>query len=338
MVIIHKDDSVYNIDKGDPALIWYGHYSFKFRQILYKENISHRIIDYIDRPDYGEDNWKGDYFVGRFGQEITDKNSHSLNFDMLYDYYGEKMWPNKKAYYYYDDKVRQYELLERYGIHIPSIICNDLDELLNNTSVGTVVKSAYGAGGESSFYIWNQEHLNHIEEYISNCYNSEDFFPCIVQEYIDHDYEYHIFSTFDEIYGYKKKILKEYVMPTSFPYNNVSTWTGFTYMNIGGGSYDAEYKALNERELEDFIEFVVDIKTELNTPNLKFDIVNGKVFEFSYLYNDTMQITDIINQGNYLSYDLKSNSFINRNYGSGGLSHWNYLQTKSILRHLGIIK
>ena len=95
---------------------------------------------------------------------------------------------------------------------------------------------------------------------------------------------------------------------------------------------------MNERELEDFIEFVVDIKTELNTPNLKFDIVNGKVFEFSYLYNDTIQITDIINQGNYLSYDLKSNSFINRNYGSGELSYWNYLQTKSILRHLGIIK
>ena len=127
-------------------------------------------------------------------------------------------------------------------------------------------------------------------------------------------------------------------MPTTFPYNNVSSWTDFTYKDINGGIYDPEYKALNERELEDFIEFVVDIKSELNTPNLKFDIVNGKVFEFSYLYNDTMQITDLVKQNNYLSYDLKSNSFININYDSKGLSHWNYLQTKSILRHLGIIK
>ena len=350
MVIIHKDDSVYNIDKGDPALIWYGHYSFKFRQILYKENISHRIIDYIDRPDYGEDNWKGDYFVGRFGQEITDKNSHSLNFDMLYDYYGEKMWPNKKAYYYYDDKVRQYELLERYGIHIPSIICNDLDELLNNTSVGTVVKSAYGAGGESSFYIWNQEHLNHIEEYISNSYNSENFFPCIIQEYIDYDWEYIIFSTGDEIYGYKKNVLKKYSSPNSFPYNfpNEGTWDQFEYLRpveeserlsvgrIYGKRYNPEHIVLDEKELNpDLIQFILNIKNELNTPNLKFDMINGKVFEFSYLYSDTMSMIPKANNL-YTVYNSEFNSFGERERGN--ISYWKRLQTKSVLKHLGIIK
>ena len=212
MVIIYKDSSAYTPFQYERIL---GFYSSKFEFLLNKENISYRIINYRHPPfgvsdnfeDY--DDWKGDYFVARFGHELSDKEYHSKNYDVIYDYYGENMWPNKQTYYYYDDKVRQYELLKKYDRHIPSVICNNLDELLNDVSVGTVVKSTYGAGGSSCFYIWEKEHLNHIEEYISNSYNSENFFPCIIQEYIDYDWEYIIFSTGDEIYGYKKNILKK---------------------------------------------------------------------------------------------------------------------------------
>ena len=357
MVIIYKDSSAYKPDRNQKLLSFY---SSKFELILKEENnllqslgkktIDYRIIDYRHPPfgvsdnfeDY--DDWKGDYFVARFGHELSDKKYHSKNYDVIYDYYGENMWPNKQTYYYYDDKVRQYELLKKYDRHIPSVICNNLDELLNDVSVGTVVKSTYGAGGSSCFYIWEKEHLNHIEEYISNSYNSEKFFPCIIQEYIDYDWEYIIFSTGDEIYGYKKNILKKYSSPNSFPYNFPieGSWDQFKYLKpvddgrSWGEPYDPEHIVLDEKELNpDLIQFILNIKNELNTPNLKFDMINGKVFEFSYLYPDSMAMipsSDLL----YTVYNSEFNSFGEKERHD--LYSWKHLQHRAVLKHLGIIK
>jgi len=348
MVIIYKDSSAYTPLQYERIL---GSYSSKFEFLLNKENIPYRIIDYRHPPfgvsdnfkDY--DDWKGDYFVARFGHELSDKEYHSKNYDVIYDYYGENMWPNKQTYYYYDDKVRQYELLKKYDRHIPSVICNNLDELLNDVSVGTVVKSTYGAGGSSCFYIWEKEHLNHIEEYISNSYNSEKFFPCIIQEYIDYDWEYIIFSTGDEIYGYKKNILKKYSSPNSFPYNFPieGAWDQFKYLKpvddgrSWGEPYDPEHIVLDEKELNpDLIQFILNIKNELNTPNLKFDMINGKVFEFSYLYAETMCMISTLKNNLYTVYNSEFNSFEEKEKGK--LSHWKRIQAKTVLKHLGIIK
>lgn len=348
MVIIYKDSSAYLPLQSERIL---GFYSSKFEFLLNKENISYRIIDYRHPPfgvsdnfkDY--DDWKGDYFVARFGHELSDKEYHSKNYDVIYDYYGENMWPNKQTYYYYDDKIRQYELLKKYDRHIPSVICNNLDELLSDVSVGTVVKSTYGAGGSSCFYIWEKEHLNHIEEYISNSYNSEKFFPCIIQEYIDYDWEYIIFSTGDEIYGYKKNVLKKYSSPNSFPYNFPieGAWDQFQYLKpvddgrSWGEPYDPEHIVLDEKELNpDLIQFILNIKNELNTPNLKFDMINGKVFEFSYLYADTMSMIPTLNNNLYTVYNSEFNSFEEK--GIGNISHWKWVQAKTVLKHLGIIK
>ena len=193
MVIVHRDHGVYSFDESVPfhKKILSEFYHSKFEKTLKSNNIPYIITDY---EDYDED-LVGDYFVGRFAHAHSDTELHSKYFDKLYDYYGEKMWPNQKAYYYYDDKVRQYELLKKYGINVPSITCNDLDELLKNVTIGMVIKSTYGAGSESTFYVWKKEHLDNIEEYISNCYNSENLFPCHVQEYINTEYEKKIVIT-----------------------------------------------------------------------------------------------------------------------------------------------
>ena len=130
MVIVHRDHGVYSFDESVPfhKKILSEFYHSKFEKTLKSNNIPYIITDY---EDYDED-LVGDYFVGRFAHAHSDTELHSKYFDKLYDYYGEKMWPNQKAYYYYDDKVRQYELLKKYGIHVPSVTCNDLDELLKN--------------------------------------------------------------------------------------------------------------------------------------------------------------------------------------------------------------
>ena len=204
MVILHKDHGVYQIpdDLNKQTTLLNKFYYLKFEKILKSKNIPYKLGYY--------ENYEGDYYIGRFAHAIPDKELHSEYFDDLYDYYGENMWPNKKAYYYYDNKIRQYELLEKYGIQVPSVICNDLDELLKNVTLGTVIKSTYGAGSESTFYVWAKEHLDNMEEYISQCYNSENFFPCQVQEYIDVEYEYQIFISDNELYGMKQKQNKEY--------------------------------------------------------------------------------------------------------------------------------
>ena len=317
MVIVHKDHEVYSLDESVQTAkkIISGFYHSKFKKLLKSNNISYIVTDYEDYDDL-----VGDYFVGRFAHALPDKELHSKYFDELYDYYGEKMWPNKKAYYYYDDKVRQYELLKKYGIHVPSVTCNNLDELLKNVTVGTVIKSTYGAGSESTFYVWKKEHLDNIEEYISNCYNSEDFFPCQIQEYINTEYEKKIVITNDEIYGIKQKLDIGWDNPNDFPFNlGDEHWA-----NRKGNRLES----LNESEFG-LLDTIMDIKTELNTPNLKFDIIDEKVIEFTYMYGELLPQTP-----RYMYFDVNSKSFEEKVMS---INEFAYKQSNSVLKHLGIV-
>ena len=319
MVIVHRDHGIYGLDETVQTYkkIINGFYHSKFEKLLKSNNISYIITDY---EDYDED-LVGDYFVGRFAHALPDKELHSKCFDELYEYYGENMWPNQKAYYYYDDKVRQYELLERYGIHVPSIICNDLDELLKNVTLGTVIKSTYGAGSESTFYVWEKEHLDNIEEYISNCYNSENFFPCQVQEYINTEYEKKIVITNDEIYGIKQKLDIGWNSPNDFPFN----YGDEHWANRKGNKIES----LNESEFG-LLDTIIDIKTELNIPNLKFDIINEKVIEFTYMYGELLPETF-----RYMYFDMNTKFFEEKVVS---INEFAYKQPNSVLKHLGIIK
>ena len=319
MVIVHRDHGIYGLDETVQTYkkIVMGFYHSKFEKTLKSNNIPYIITDY---EDYDED-LVGDYFVGRFAHALIDKELHSKCFDKLYDYYGEKMWPNKKAYYYYDDKVRQYELLEKYGIQVPSVTCNDLDELLKNVTIGTVIKSTYGAGSESTFYVWEKEHLDNIEEYISNCYNSENFFPCQVQEYISTEYEKKIVITNDEIYGIKQKLDVGWNSPNDFPFNDGDEH----WANRKGNKVES----LNKTEFG-LLDTIIDIKTELNIPNLKFDIINEKVIEFTYMYGEILPETF-----KYEYFDMNNKSFKEKVVS---VNEFAYKQPNSVLKHLGIIE
>ena len=318
MVIVHRDHGIYSLENTVQTYrkILQGFYHSKFKKTLKSNNIPYIITDY---EDYSDD-LVGDYFVGRFAHAHSDTKLHSKYFDKLYDYYGENMWPNKKAYYYYDDKVRQYELLKKYGIHVPSIICNGLDELLKNVTLGTVIKSTYGAGSESTFYVWKKEHLDNIEEYISNCYNSENFFPCQIQEYINTEYEKKIVITNDEIYGIKQKLDVGWNNPNDFPFN----YGDEHWANRKGNKVES----LDENEFG-LLDTIIDIKTELNIPNLKFDIINEKVIEFTYMYGELLPETF-----KYEYFDMNTKSFEEKVVS---VNDFAYKQPNSVLKHLGII-
>jgi hypothetical protein len=328
MVIVHEDNGCYGLSENTPTINkkLLDFYHLKFKKTLKSNNIPYVVMDY---EDYGDD-LVGNYFVGRFAQNLDDMKLHSKYFDKLYEYYGENMWPNQKAYYYYDDKVRQYELLEKYGICVPSITCNDLEELLKNVTTGTVIKSTYGAGSDSTFYVWKKEHLDNIEGYISNSYNSEDFFPCQVQEYIDVEYEYKIVITHDEIYGNKYKLLKEWNRPNDFPFNYGGEHWAERVVQENTGNQILNLSLIPDEFDSKVLESIMDIKRELNTPNLKFDILDNKVLEFTYIYGE-LQITD----WKYYSFDLESKSFDKKVVSFNDFA---YKQSNSVLKHLGIIK
>jgi hypothetical protein len=328
MVILHKDNSIYEVGEDLPTLSKSLHqfYYLKFEKILQKHNVPYKLVDY--------ENYDGDYFIGRFAHAIPDKELHSKCFDNLYDYYGEKMWPNKKAYYYYDNKIRQYELLEKYGLHVPSVTCNDLDELLKNVTVGTVVKSTHGAGSESIFYVWEKEHLDNLEIYISDITSKDwidnNFFPCQIQEYIDVEYEYKMVITHDEVYGVKQKLLKDWESPNNFPFNyGGEHWTTRVTKEKSGNQLHTISLTPDEFNFE-LIESMIDIQKELNTPNLKFDFLGNKATEFTYMYGE-MPMTS----WKYNSCNLDSKSFEERVVS---LNEFSYKQPNSVLKHLGIIK
>ena len=193
--------------------------------------------------------------------------------------------------------------------------------MLKNVTLGTVIKSTYGAGSESTFYVWKKEHLDNIEEYISNCYNSENFFPCQIQEYINTEYEKKIVITNDEIYGDKQKLDIGWDNPNDFPFN----YGDEHWANRKGNKIES----LNESEFG-LLDTIIDIKTELNTPNLKFDIINEKVIEFTYMYGELLPETF-----RYMYFDMNTKFFEEKVVS---INEFAYKQPNSVLKHLGIIK
>ena len=321
MIVLHRDNEIYQIptDLNKQSTLLHKFYHKKFIDLFESKNISYKLIDY--------ENYDGEFYIGRFAHALQDKKVHSLCFDKLYNHYGEKMWPNKKSYYYYDDKVKQYELLKKYNIHHSSVTCTNMKGLLENISVGKVVKSTYGAGSESTFYVWKSEHLKDIEKFVSQCYNHEDFFPCQIQDYIDVEYEYQIFISDNQLYGVKQKLNKKFDHPLSFPHptnTNKNHWVGRNQKLI--------IEDLEQDDLDvEFINKLIDIKKYLNTPNIKFDIIDNKVLEFTYLYGSTFPIT-YKTKHNY--YDLLDGKWKEKPIS---LNEWAYKQETSVLKHLGII-
>ena len=321
MIVLHRDNEIYQIptDLNKQSTLLHKFYHKKFIDLFESKNISYKLIDY--------ENYDGEFYIGRFAHALQDKKVHSLCFDKLYNHYGEKMWPNKKSYYYYDDKVRQYELLKKFDIHAPSVVCNNVKGLIQTSPLNKVVKSTYGAGSESSFFMWKPEHLKDIQKFISECYNWEDFFPCLVQEYIEVEYEYQIFISDNQLYGFKQKTNTSFEEPNSFPHiKNVTKkhWVGRGEKPLVKDIKPTDFS-------DEFIQKLITIQKELNTPNIKFDIMDNKVLEFSYIYGATFPIT-YKTKHNY--YDLLDGKWKEKPIS---LNEWAYKQQTSVLKHLGII-
>jgi hypothetical protein len=177
--------------------------------------------------------------------------------------------------------------------------------------------------------VWKKEHLDNVEEYISHCYNSGNFFPCQVQEYISTEYEKKIVITNDEIYGIKQKLDIGWDNPNDFPFNLGDEHWAERVVQENTGNQILNLSLIPDEFDSKVLESIMGIKRELNTPNLKFDILDNKVLEFTYIYGE-LQITD----WKYYSFDLESKSFDKKVVSFNDFA---YKQSNSVLKHLGII-
>ena len=74
---------------------------------------------------------------------------------------------------------------------------------------------------------------------------------------------------------------------------------------------------------------MIRIKKELNTPNLKFDIMDNKILEFCYVYGEILPGKDY-----YISYDYHNNKF---NKVNTSIPDFLNKQQKSILKYFKLI-
>ncbi len=165
-----------------------------------------------------------------------------------------------------------------------------------------------------------------MEKYILGCNlpNIKPFFPCIITEYIDVDYEYKIIITHDEIYGVKVRQFKDFETPNMFPHN-------IDYEKVHWGLRDVPPTLpMEEKDYDlELLNIIRDIKKELNTPNLKFDIMGNKIIEFSYIYGELLPL-----YSEYCYYDLIEETF---KYKKTSIREFSNKQNYSVLKHFGII-
>ena len=150
MVIIHKDTH-YEISNSADRVVQdlHGWYHPKFVELCQQHNIEYELVEY---EGYG------DIFIGRFAQDKDDTEQHSQVYPKLQEHHGDNIWPNQTTYDYFENKVKQFELIdEKYRPY--AIVCNNFDELLENVEVGKIVKSSKGAGAESTFYLYDEQFL-----------------------------------------------------------------------------------------------------------------------------------------------------------------------------------
>ncbi len=318
MVIIHKDTH-YKVSNNADRVVQdlHGWYHPKLVELCQQHNIDYQLVEY---EGYG------DIFIGRFAQDKDNMEQHSKVYSKLQEYHGDNIWPNKKTYEYFEDKIKQFELIdERYRPY--AIVCNNFDELLENVEVGTVVKSSKGAGSESTFYLYDEQFLQKeiLEQLIGESLpNGESFFPCFVMDYIDVEFEHRIVITEDEIYGCKLRQFKEWDSPTNFPHNIDYLQTEW-YKRPQPNMIGLEEKDFSKGLLRE----IIRIKKELNTPNLKFDILDNKILEFSYVYGELFPMKTY-----YISYDYHNDTF---NKKKTTISEFKNKQQTSILKYFKLI-
>jgi hypothetical protein len=308
MIYIHKD-------------IIYTKPYYKFiERILDKKRIPNTIIDahdldFVNSLDIKDD----DVLIAMFKHDKEDLIKTQIVFPILTKKF-KTMFPSEESYYYYDDKLKQYEFMLENNIpclETHYVNCKDDIEKLN-MNFPIVTKKIWGAGAEQVNYFETLDSV--VDDETTRNWTEESIYPCLVQKYEDIDYDLRVVIIGKKIFLHKRihnwKTGNKDNFPYGMPPNPREKILKYRYPPY----QDPELKPCSDSELLSLVDLVTKLynlqETKLNIKHMAWDVVNGKVIEFSYISEDSLFKK---------YYDLDKNKICNLKNNLYFIKHLEYL-------------
>ena len=308
MIYIHKD-------------IIYTQPLYKFiKSILDKKKISNKIIDahdldFINSLDVKDD----DVLIARFAHDKEDLIKTQIVFPILCAKF-KTMFPSEESYYYYDDKLKQYEFMVENDIpclETHYVASKEEIEKLN-INFPIVTKKTWGAGAEQVNYFETLDSV--VDDETTRGWTEKSIYPCIVQEYEDVNYDLRINIIGEKAFSHKRMHKWKTVNKDNFPYGMPENPREKILKYRYPPYQIPKQKPCSDSELLSLVDLTTKLynlqETKLNIKHMAWDVVNGKVIEFSYISEDSLFKK---------YYDLDKNKICNLKNNLYFIKHLEYL-------------
>tara|TARA_Y100000310_G_scaffold12591_1_gene13016 strand:+ start:198 stop:1166 length:969 start_codon:yes stop_codon:yes gene_type:complete len=157
--------------------------------LLDVKKISNEVVDMHNIESIKQLNVSSDDICfARFGHHFDDKIATNKAYDVLTQKFN-KIYPSKDAYYYYDDKLKQYEFMLENDIPcLKTYYVGSKEEIEKiNIKFPIVTKKTWGAGTEQ-VNKWD-DYESIVDNKDTRSWTGGSIYPCLVQEYKDVDYD-----------------------------------------------------------------------------------------------------------------------------------------------------
>ena len=275
MIYIHKD-------------IIYTKPYYKFiERILDKKRIPNTIIDAHDLDFINSLDVKdNDVLIARFAHDKEDRIKTQKVFPILTDKF-KTMFPSEKSYYYYDDKLKQYEFMLENDIPcLETHYVGSKEEIEKlNMNFPIVTKKIWGAGSEQVNYFETLDSV--VDDETTRNWTEESIYPCIVQEYEDVNYDLRINIIGEKVFFMKRIHYWKTKNKSNFPYGMPENPREKILKYRYPPNQSPEIKSCDDSEFLSLVDLITKLhklqETKLNTKHMSWDVVNGKVLEFSFI-------------------------------------------------------
>ena len=308
MIYIHKD-------------IIYTKPYYKFiERILDKKRIPNTIIDAHDLDFINSLDVKdNDVLIARFAHDKEDRIKTQIVFPILTKKF-KTMFPSEESYYYFDDKLKQYEFMVENDIPcLETHYVGSKEEIEKlNMNFPIVTKKIWGAGSEQVNYFETLDSV--VDDETTRNWTEESIYPCIVQEYEDVNYDLRINIIGEKVFFMKRIHYWKTKNKSNFPYGMPENPREKILKYRYPPNQSPEIKSCDDSEFLSLVDLITKLhklqETKLNTKHMSWDVVNGKVLEFSF-------ISSLKLYGKY--YDLDKGKICNLKNNLGFVKHLEYL-------------
>jgi hypothetical protein len=197
------------------------------------------------------------------------------------------------------------------------VTCKEEIEKLN-MDFPIVTKKIWGAGAEQVNYF--ETLVSVVDDETTRSWTEESIYPCLVQEYEDTDYDLRITIVGEKVFIMKRihywKTGNKDNFPYGMPENPREKILKYRYPPYK----EPEVNPLDDSEFLSLVDLTTKLhklqETKLNTKHMSWDVVNGKVLEFSFI--STLKL-----YGKY--YDLDNGKICNLQTNLNFMKHLEYL-------------